>query len=424
LTENRMSEQAVSQPVVVIGAGIVGVSTAIWLQRAGIESILLDRGGPAAGTSFGNAGVLASASVVPVTVPGLLFKAPGMALDRQQPLFINWSYLPRMLPWLTRYLSNCREDRVRRIAQALGPILADSLADHQALAAGTGAEKYISPAEFLYLYRNRAHFEADRFGWQLRDANGFTWSEYEGAQLRRFDPVFSSTQNFAASVHRHGRISDPGQYVKTLAAHYEATGGRILTAHADDFVIEHNRITGVRIGGDTIHCSAAVVATGAWSKALMQKLNCSVPLEAERGYHIELYEPSAAPKYPTMIAEGKFVMTPMDGRLRIAGVVEFGGLVAGASRAPIDFLKSYIHRVLPDLSWTETREWLGHRPAPTDSVPVIGAVPGIQGAFVGFGHQHVGLTGGALTGRLLAGLIAGRPDEIEMSPYRVDRFHA
>lgn len=417
-----MPESTARQPVAVIGAGIVGVSTAIWLQRAGVDSILLDRGGPAAGTSFGNAGVLASASVVPVTVPGLIGKAPGMALDKRQPLFLNWSYLPRMLPWLARYLSHCNPQKVQRIAQALGPILSNSLADHQALAAGTGAEKYISPAEYVYMYRDRAHFESDKFGWQLRKDNGFTWTEYHGDSLRAFDPVFSKAQNFAASVHNHGRISDPGQYVKTLAAHYEANGGRIIKAQVEDFVQQNNRIVGLRADGNTIDCSAAVVATGAWSKALMKKLNCSVPLEAERGYHIELYDPSATPKYPTMIAEGKFVMTPMDGRLRIAGVVEFGGLVAGASRTPIEFLKSYIHRVIPDLQWSDTREWLGHRPAPTDSVPVIGSVPGIEGAYVGFGHQHVGLTGGAITGRLLAGLISGQPDTIDMTPYRADRF--
>ncbi|MEM7259486.1 MAG: FAD-binding oxidoreductase, partial [Pseudomonadota bacterium] len=312
--------------------------------------------------------------------------------------------------------------KVQRIARALGPILANSLADHQALAAGTGAEKYISPADYVYLYRDRAHFDSDRFGWNLRKDNGFTWTEYEADARHTFDPVFSDTQSFAASVHNHGRISDPGQYVKTLAAHYEANGGQIITAQVDDFVQQQNRICGVRAAGNTIDCSAVVIATGAWSKSLMKKLHCSIPLEAERGYHIELYEPSVTPKYPTMIAEGKFVMTPMDGRLRIAGVVEFGGLVAGASRTPIEFLQSYIHRVIPKLQWTDTKEWLGHRPAPTDSVPVIGAVPNIEGAYVGFGHQHVGLTGGAITGRVLAGLIAGRPDEIDMSPYRADRF--
>ena len=417
-----MSAISANSPVAIVGAGIVGVSTAIWLQRAGIPAILIDRGGPAAGTSFGNAGVLASASVVPVTVPGLIGKAPKMALSKKQPLFLNWSYLPQLFPWLTRYLSHCKPEQVERIAKALGPILRNSLADHQALAAGTGAEKYISAADYVYVYKDRAHFESDSYAWELRRANNFSWSEYEGEAFHQFDPVFSQQQSFAASVHDHGRISDPGQYVKTLASYFADNGGRIIRENVDDFIQHEGRITGVRAGGETIDCNAVVVATGAWSKALMKKLGCSIPLEAERGYHIELYEPSAVPKYPSMIAEGKFVMTPMDGRLRFAGVVEFGGLVAGASKAPIEFLKSYIHRVIPDLQWTDTKEWLGHRPAPTDSVPIIGEVPGVGGAYVGFGHQHVGLTGGAITGQLLAGMIAGDPLDIDMEPYRANRF--
>lgn len=417
-----MANSSTLPPVAVIGAGIVGVSTAIWLQRAGIDTILVDRTGPASGTSFGNAGVLASASVVPVTVPGLIGKAPRMLLDKTQPLFLNWSYLPQMLPWLSRYLSHCKPETVSRIAKALVPLLANSLEDHRALAEGTGAERYISEAEFVYVYKDRAHFESDHFGWQVRRHNGFTWTEYEGNAFHQHDPVFSSAQNFAASVHNHGRISDPGRYVQQLASHFEHQGGQIIKADVEDFIQKDGRICGIRTVGETIDCRAVVVATGAWSKALMKKLGCSIPLEAERGYHIELYEPSAMPKMPSMIASGKFVMTPMDGRLRFAGMVEFGGLVAGANRAPIDFLKSYIHQVIPDLKWTETKEWLGHRPAPIDSVPVIGEVPAIKGAYMGFGHQHVGLTGGARTGQLLAQLVAGQTVDIDLSPYRPTRF--
>lgn len=417
-----MSHHKNSSPVAIIGAGIVGVSTAIWLQRAGINTVLLDREGPAAGTSYGNAGVLASASVVPVTVPGLIAKAPAMLLDKKQPLFLNWSYLPTLLPWLARYLSYCKPEKVERIATALTPLLGNSLQDHYALAEDTGAEKYINPAEFCYVYRDRKHFESDHYGWQLRKQHGFTWSEYEGASLRDFDPAFSGAQNFAASVHNHGRISDPGRYVQQLASHYEQSGGSIMKAAVEDFVIQNNAVCGVRTNEQSIDCRAVVVATGAWSKALMKKLNCTIPLESERGYHIELYDPSVMPKMPSMIAAGKFVMTPMDGRLRLAGMVEFGGLVAGANKTPIDYLKSYIHRVIPELQWTEMKEWLGHRPAPIDSVPVIGETPTVKGAFVGFGHQHVGLTGGARTGQLLAQLITGQPIDIDMAPYKVDRF--
>ncbi|OED36322.1 FAD-binding oxidoreductase [Chromatiales bacterium (ex Bugula neritina AB1)] len=419
-----MNNNDQSLPIAIIGAGIVGVSTAIWCQRAGLRTILIDREGPASGTSFGNAGVLASASVVPVTVPGLIAKAPRMLLDKKQPLFLNWSYLPTLMPWLTRYLSHCKPEVVARIASALNPILSNSLEDHQALAAGTGAEKFISPAEYVYVYKDRAHFESDKFGWQVRKDNGFTWTEYEGDAWNKHDPVFNNTQKFAASVHNHGRISDPGCYVQQLARHFEDNGGKIIQATVEGLADNNGQVSGVRTTTETIACSAAVIAAGAWSKPLLGELGCDIPLEAERGYHIELYEPSAMPRMPSMIAAGKFVMTPMDGRLRIAGMVEFGGLVAGANRAPIDYLKNYIHQVIPGLKWTETTEWLGHRPAPVDSVPVIGEAPAMKGAFMGFGHQHVGLTGGARTGQLLAQLVSGQTPEIDMTPYSPLRFNA
>ena len=172
-----------------------------------------------------------------------------------------------------------------------------------------------------------------------------------------------------------------------------------------------------------IDCDAAVVATGVWSKALLKKLGLHIPMESERGYHIELYEPSVMPAMPTMIAAGKFVMTPMQGRLRMAGMVEFAGLEAGANKQPLDFLRRYLSELMPDLTWSESKEWLGHRPAPSDSVPLIGELPGTKGVYVGFGHQHVGLSGGPKTGQLLSQLICGEPTGLDMEMYSPVRFH-
>lgn len=409
-------------PVAVIGAGIVGVSTAIWLQRAGHEVILIDRLGPGEGTSHGNGGVLASCSIVPVTVPGLFFKAPRMLFDRDQPLFLRWRYLPRLMPWLFRYLSHCNAEDVERIACALLPIVGDSPADHRALAAGTGAEKWITAADYAYIYRDRAHFEQDAFGWSIRKRHGFVWDELEGDRLARAEPNLAREHGFAANLPGHGRITDPGQYVKDLAAHVVAAGGRLLRADVDDIVREDGRVTGVRSGGETIPCSAVVVATGPWSGALTKKLGLAIPLESERGYHLELVEPSIVPTASLMIASRKFVITPLEGRLRLAGIVEFGGLDAPPSRAPFELLRRHAVMALPGLTWKETREWMGHRPATSDSIPVIGAVPDLKGAYLGFGHHHVGLTGGPRTGQILSQMIAGQVSNLDLAPYSPMRF--
>lgn len=410
------------KPIVIVGAGIVGVSTAIWLQRDGHKVILVDRAGPAEGASFGNGGILASCSCVPVTGPGLLAKAPRMLLDPTQPLFLRWGYLPKLAPWLLKYLSHANAADTTRIAKAIAGITADSLNDHLALAEGTGAEKWIVPSEYAYIYRDRAHFEEDAFGWKLRRENGFTWEEIEGQAFRDWDGNFASDLGFAAKFDDHGRISDPGQYVKDLAGHVVAQGGQLLKADVTDVVRENGQVTAIRAGGENIPCSAVVIATGVWSGALAKKLGLTVPLEAERGYHIELWEPNFMPKAPVMVASGKFVATPMEGRLRIAGVVEFGGTEAGASQAPLNLLKKNGVAAFPGLKWKEMTEWVGFRPAPADSIPVIGEVPGIKGAFTGFGHHHIGLTGGPKTGRLLAQMIAGRQPNVDVSVYSPARY--
>ncbi len=414
-----MSER---RTVAIIGAGIVGVSTAVWLQRDGFDVVLVDPRGVGEGASYGNGGVLAACSIVPVTVPGLLAKAPRMLMDPGQPLFLKWSYLPRLAPWLVRYLRHANAADVRRIAAAMHPIVSDSLADHQALAAGTGAERWIVPSDYLFLYRDRAHFEGDAFGWSVRRAHGIAWEELEKEAFSAYDPVFSPELGFAVRLGEHGRISDPGRYVKDLAAHVAASGGRFVKAAAEAIVVEDGRCTGVRTGGETIPCAAAVLAAGAWSGPLARQLGLDVPLESERGYHLELWEPSVMPRSPVMVASGKFVATPMEGRLRLAGIVEFGGLDAPPSRAPFQLLERDIRAAIPGLTWREKTEWMGHRPAPADSIPVIGEAPRVKGAFLGFGHHHVGLTGGPKTGRILAQLIAGRTPNIDLAPYAPVRF--
>ena len=411
-----------SKQVVIVGAGIVGVSTALWLQRDGHDVTLIDRLGPGEGTSHGNGGVLASCSIVPVTVPGLLRKAPKMLFSPDQPLFLKWSYLPKLAPWLIRYLRHANADAVRHRAAALMPIIGDSLADHQALAAGTRAERWLVPSDYLFVYNDRAHYEGDAFGWQVRRENGFDWDVLEGAAFKDYDPAFGPSLQCAARLSDHGRISDPGQYVKDLAAEAEANGARILTADVTDIARENGAVTGVRAGGETIPCDAVVLATGVWSGPLAKKLGITVPIESERGYHLELWEPNIMPRSPVMVASGKFVATPMEGRLRLAGIVEFGGLDAAPSRAPFKLLEKNIRAAIPGLTWKKTVEWMGHRPSVADSIPLIGEAPKVRGAWLGFGHDHVGLTGGPKTGRLLAQLISGRQPNVDLTAHSPARF--
>lgn len=411
-----------SETIAIIGAGIVGISTALWLQRDGHDVIVFDRAGPAEGTSYGNAGVLASCSIVPVTVPGLIKKAPGMLLDPDSPLFLRWSYLPKLLPWLTRYLSHCSPEETRRIAAALNIVIGDSLDQHLALARGTPAEKWIAPSDYVFAYTDRKAYDADAFAWAIRKAEGFQWEEMDADAFNAYDPGFAGSVGYAARLDNHGHIKDPGAYVKDLARHFEDQGGSVRKAEVFDFIETEGRLSAIATTDGPVSCTRAVVATGAWSGPLTSKLGLKVPLESERGYHIELYDASIMPITSVMVASGKFVATPMDGRLRCAGIVEFGGLDAPPSEKPFELLLNRITAALPGLTWSRMEKWMGHRPATSDSIPLIGEVSSRPGTYTAFGHHHVGLTGGPKTGRMIADLIANRQPNIDLTPYRPDRF--
>ncbi len=222
-----MSKATTKDHIGVTGAGIVGVSTAIRLQRAGYTVTLIDKEGPAAGASYGNGGVLASCASIPVTVPGVIKKAPKLLFSKDGPLFLKYRYLPKLLPWLTKYLSYANTSDLHRIAAAIHGVVGDSLTEHQQLAKGTIAEKWIKPCDYLYMYEDRAAFEEDKIAWDLRESFGIEWTELKDKALGDYDPIFSGKFKYAANLKGHGRINDPGRYINDLATHFVDHGGKI-----------------------------------------------------------------------------------------------------------------------------------------------------------------------------------------------------
>ncbi|MGJ8609761.1 MAG: NAD(P)/FAD-dependent oxidoreductase [Octadecabacter sp.] len=423
MTKPLPDQRQDSQPhVIVVGGGMVGIATAIWSLREGNRVTLIDKGAPEDRASFGNAGVLASASVLPVTMPGLLTKLPKMVLSRTEPIFLRWLYLPRIALWAARYLSHANATDVRRISSAMFAIVGNSLEDHLALSKGTEAEAFIKPCDFAVLYKDRATFLKDGFGWKIRSDLGFTWSEHEGANRGSYDPVFKKGLSFLAALAGHGQITDPAGYMEALRNHFVAAGGRILPADVTDILHEHGHATGVMTDQGPEMADRIAITAGAWSPLLTKKLGVKIPVEAETGYHIEFWDPSFMPRVPTLVPSKKLIFSPMKGRLRVAGAVEFGGLKNKGQDKVFDLLKTATKDVLPDLTYTKETRWVGHRPAPTDSIPIIDELSTVKGVFLGFGHQHVGLTGSARTGQILAQLISGKRPNIDLTPYSAARF--
>ena len=409
--------------VVVAGAGIVGVSSAIWLQRAGHFVTLVDRMEDRTRTSFGNAGVLAAGALIPVSVPGLLKKVPKMLFDKNEPLFLQWAHLPRLLPFLLKYLSFARIDHVQHYAKNMAYLLGDSHEQHQSLAAGTGAEGFISNDDYCFGYATNGSFIADSWTRDLRRMHGFIVEELDGATYAERDPMYYNQFAKVACYKNHGRISDPGAYLASLITHFQAEGGQVIAASIEDIDIHESQCRALitdqgKISGDHI-----ILAMGAWSGGIAKKLGIKkIALESERGYHIELHEPNMMPKAPMMVAAGKFVITPMKGRIRCAGVVEFASADAPAKNAPIALVKRQVKALFPELKYEHMTEWMGRRPATTDSLPVIGAATTCDNAHIAFGHQHVGLTGGPKTGRLIADMVNKKPGNADLLAFHPARY--
>ena len=411
-----------SKTVAVVGAGIVGVSCALHLQRAGFSVTLVDRLKPGDATSFGNAGVLASHGIVPAATPGIAFKIPGMLLDPMGPLSLRWPYAARMLPWFWKFLSNASPQRVDHISNALALLTLDTVEQHLALAKGTPAEELIKPAPTLNLYRDEAAYQADDYGWKIRRKHGCRSTILQGQALAEYDPTLSTEFSFGVMMDDYGYVIDPARVVKGLSEGFEAAGGIIIKAEVKDIEMINNRPQRLVLEGGTIDFDRVVIAAGAWSAKLAKKLGSVVPLEAERGYHITLTDPGIMPTGPVMATFGKFIATPMSMGLRLAGLVEFGGLKAPPDYARAQTLLKHAKSLFPGVQTKEYTQWMGHRPTLPDSLPVVGCSPAFDNVYFAFGHQHLGLTMGPKTGRVIADLMQDKKPNIDLSPFRIDRF--
>ncbi|HEY4251005.1 MAG TPA: FAD-binding oxidoreductase [Roseomonas sp.] len=415
--------------VAILGAGITGAIAAIEALRAGCAVTILDPGPPGGeqAASYGNGCWLSPMSVIPPAVPGTWRKVPKFLADPLGPLAIRWSYLPRVMPWLVKYLAaGWTWPRVEAAARALRPLLADAPALHKALAVEAGVGDLIERHGLIYIYPDRADFEAEREAWRIRAAVGVRWLELDAAELRQREPALDPRYGFGVMVEEGGDVRDPGAYVAALVALAEARGARRLPLAATGFRIETGRLRAVTHTGGEVAAEAAVICAGAWSKPLAAAAGDAVPLETERGYHAVLRDPEVAPRHGLMPSDGKMSIMATRTGLRVAGQVEIAGLDAAPNWKRAEILRDHLLRCFPDLPRSlpadRVRFWMGHRPSMPDGMPVLGlsrATPDIVHAF---GHGHTGLVAGARTGRIVAQLLCGERTEIPISAFSAQRF--
>ena len=408
--------------VVVIGAGIVGCSAALWLQRDGHQVTIIDKSGPGEGASKGNASVIATESCLPVAYPGILWDVPKYLADPLSPLAIRWSYLPKLAPWLWKFVRSATPANVEQVSIALRALLVDALAAHKELAAAAGCRDIIQETGWLGIYESDAKFQASQSDFELQRRRGIKIEILKGEEIRQFEPTLQPIYKHAAYFPENSYVLDNFRLVRTLAEDITRNGGKVVTDEIVDFDIGAGGPTAVIGKNGRYPCDVVVVTAGAWSRKLSAKLGENVPLETERGYHVTLPNQNKRPRMPLYSGDYSFAITPLDIGLRFAGTVELGGLDLPPNPGRNEVLIRHGRRMFGELNETGRSDWMGFRPSMPDSKPVIDRGRRFKNTFYAFGHGHIGLTLGPITGKMIADLVSDRKPGIDLAPFAMDRF--
>jgi D-amino-acid dehydrogenase len=410
-------------PIVVIGAGIIGTTIAYDLQRRGQSVVLVDRDTPGKGASYGNMASIAVTEFMPASRPGVWAQMPKWMLDPEGPVRIRPGYMPKLMPWFMRFLCASRPSKLREL-EAAGAVLCGRVyEDLNALLKETGLEHMLSKEGCLSLYTDEAEFRADREHIEILERFGFRHQVLDGNAIRDLEPALTQKIGKAVLFPDNRSVADPYKLVVALSEQFKILGGRIEQGEVGGFQHAEDGVSAVRLkDGRLLEASQVVLAAGAFTGRLSALLNESIPLETERGYHTQIMAPGISMKHSIIWPAKAFMVTPTAGGIRVGGTVEMAGLDAPPDYRRAKVLVKRAREALPELKAEQISEWMGHRPAFPDTVPVMGRSAKRRNVFYATGHGHLGLTYGATTGRLMADLITGVTPPVDMRPYRVDRF--
>jgi D-amino-acid dehydrogenase len=355
-------------------------------------------------------------------------KVPGYLADPLGPLAVRWSYLPKVAPWLVRFLrAGSNYQKLRVIARGLKPLVHQSPERHKKLAEEAGVGDLVHKNGVLYVFPSKKDFDAEAELWAIKRENGITWIELDADELRQKEPSLDRRYQFGVLFEQSGHCTDPGAYVAALVRHAEALGAKLVRARALGFDLDGRRLKAVRTDQGNIACERAVIAAGARSLDLARQVGDNVALETQRGYHAVISNPESGPRIPIMPMDGHMSNVMTAHGLRMAGQVEIAGLDAAPNWKRAEILRDFALRTYPglprDLPAERVKFWMGHRPATPDALPCIGPASGCPDVVHAYGHGMLGLATGAATGRLVADLVSGKPPSIDPTPYNPARFN-
>jgi glycine/D-amino acid oxidase-like deaminating enzyme len=408
--------------VAVIGAGVAGLSVAIHLRRFGHSVTVIDPLEPPGGASFGNAGLICPDSCVPICKPGMLRHVPRWLGDPDGPLRIDPSYLVAVAPWLLRWIASGRRNRMVQLSAALHVLHRAAWDEYRAMLGSRWFDDLMRPSALVLVRNTRPEGSIHRLERELEGRLGISRELIDSKEINRMFPGISREISYGEVLSRDGYVVSTARLFRTLAELVRQEGAHIT--HEQVLKIIPRDGDGWRIITNARNHIAAkvVVAAGAWSARLLVPLGIRIPLESLRGYHVMLPSPSLGLGHALIHPDWAIAVTPMEEGLRVAGTLEFAGLDAAPNEQRAAVLHRRVTQLFPALSSTEPSWWMGHRPCLPDDLPVLGAVAGRPGLYVCFGHGVHGLSGGPLSGRVVAELVADRNPSIDLAPYEIQRF--
>ena len=408
--------------VVVIGAGVVGLSAAIALEARGLAVTVLEREAPAAGASAGNAGAFAFTDILPLASPGILRKAPKWLLDPLGPLSIPPSYAMQIAPWMFRFWRACSASRVAHSTASQTALMDLSKAALEPFLTETGTASMLRKEGNLQVYESQAELDASLPGWKARAEHGIEFRHMDAAGMAEIQPGLAPRFTHGTFTPGWYSIADPKLYTLALADHFRAKGGVIERAEVSGLKAVDGGVEITTTDGRVRRVERVVLAAGAFSHLLARGLGENIPLETERGYNTTL--PADAFDLRTQVTFGGhgFVVTRLSTGIRVGGAVELGGLKLPPNFRRSEAMLEKARRFLPGLKPDGGVQWMGFRPSMPDSLPAIGRARATANVVYAFGHGHLGLTQSAGTARLVAELLTGQPTSIDIAPFSPQRF--
>mgnify|MGYP001487838981 FL=1 len=405
----------------IVGAGIQGISNALFLQKKGYNVTIFDRdepGSPAA--SYGNAGHFSPYASVPINRPDVLTDVPAMLLSSTGPLALKWSYVPKMIPWFLQFIKNCSTKRMMYTAKNMHQILNLALPAYDELFDEIDLEGLVEKKGILYVWNNQS-LKSRELEIKIRNELGVDQQVVTPKEIHDLEPNIKPFYH-GGVYYKYGRHArNPKKILLKLFDLFLKKGGKFLKLNIEKIIFNEDKPI-IKSEQQNFLFDKIVIASGAFSKRLTDNLGEKIPLDTERGYHVHFKHCDHLLSRPVIFSNRGFGITPMEQGLRVVGTVEFGGLDSQLSKSRIKNLIDNAKYMLGDLPEHQD-EWLGFRPSLPDFLPVIGPSKNHKNVFYCFGHHHLGWTLGPISGKIISGMIANENTNLNLEPYSSLRFN-